>query len=129
MNKAQRQVEEFHRMAGQTVGDMPGMREVEVRRKLITEEFRELMEALDRGDMVAALDAIQDLKYVLIGTEVTWGINGEAFFDEVHRTNMLKKGGYLDENGKFRKPPGWEPPRIKELLEKAILEKTLANAS
>jgi hypothetical protein len=56
------------------------------------------------------------------GTAVEFGIDIQPFFDEVHRTNMLKVGGTTREDGKTLKPPGWEPPRIREMLEAIIFE-------
>lgn len=43
------------------------------------------------------------------------GIDLRPFFDEVHRTNMLKAGGPVREDGKKLKPPGWKPPRIADM--------------
>jgi len=44
------------------------------------------------------------------------GIDLMPFYEEVHRTNMAKLGGPKREDGKQLKPPGWEPPRIGEIL-------------
>lgn len=131
MNKQQAQVLEFHEglariaekrgLAKHFIGTTPGLHNMEFRRKLIEEEFNELIEAFEAHDFVGVIDAIMDLKYVLDGSMVEFGVDGEAFFDEVHRTNMAKlDGGYFDENGKFRKPAGWKEPRIEEMLQNLL---------
>jgi len=121
--KQQAQVQEFHEAIGKKgphlrlIARRPGMWDIEDRRALIEEEFDELMEAMDAGDMAEAVDAIMDLMYVLLGTLVRWGVPCEPFFSEVHRTNMAKVlGGSFNNVRKFIKPEGWQPPRIAEML-------------
>lgn len=101
----------------QPVGKLPQMQTPELRHKLIFEETQELLLAIQRGDLVEAIDGMCDVLYVVIGTAVAFGIDLEPFFEEVHRTNMLKTTGAVREDGKRLKPEGWQPPRIKELLE------------
>lgn len=121
--KQQQQVQEFHEAISakgphlRLIARFPGMWDIEDRRALIEEEFIELMDALDAGDMAEAVDAIMDLMYVLLGTLVRWGVPCEPFFSEVHRTNMAKvAGGTFNNVRKFVKPEGWQPPRIGEML-------------
>jgi predicted HAD superfamily Cof-like phosphohydrolase len=57
------------------------------------------------------------LDYVVEGTRLEFGIDGESIAEEVHRTNMLKTDGPTSPEGKRLKPPGWEPPRIAMILE------------
>jgi len=63
-------------------------------------------------------DAIGDLKYVLEGTNLAFGIDGEPIWDAIQAANMAKAGGRVDEHGKRLKPPGWTPPDIEGELVK-----------
>lgn len=118
MNKMQLQIEEFHRKFGHVIGEAPQISRPELRVKLIREEAKETCDAIEAGDLPQAIDGICDLLYVAIGTAVEFGIDLEPFFDEVHRTNMLKDGGGKNADGKTLKPPGWMPPDIDGELER-----------
>ena len=83
---------------------------------LIVEEAREFREAAEASDPVAMVDALCDLLYVVYGAACQLGVDLEPFFAEVHRTNLAKQGGPLRTDGKRLKPPGWQPPRIREML-------------
>lgn len=125
------QVREFHEKFGHPVrtGGATADREhvdsdlLNLRIKLIGEEFLELLdavygsrvdEALDwlkgdgpdlpsdthdslplRRDIVEIADALGDIKYVVDGMALALGINLPAVENEIHRSNMSK----LDENG------------------------------
>ncbi len=111
-------VREFHFRFGQTVNDKPTPITPDqsyFRAKLMKEELCETVEAMALGDMVEVADGLCDLIYVCLGTAVEYGMDLEPLFKEVHRTNLLKIPA--EAGGKVRKPPGWEPPRIAELLE------------
>ncbi len=69
-------------------------------------------------DIAALADACADLAYVVEGTNLEFGINGDEIMAEVHRANMTKAGGGKDEHGKAIKPPGWTPPDIEGVLRK-----------
>ena len=86
--------------------------------KLIREEFDEYKVAWSANDYQGMADALADLKYVVIGTEVAHGFPGQEIFDEVHRSNMTKKDGWLDENGKWQKGPSYEEPNLLPILKK-----------
>lgn len=116
MEKMQRALVDFHRAMNQPVGEYPAFRDVDLRVKLITEEVAETIAAIKAGDMIETIDGICDSLYVLIGTAVAFGIDLEPFFDEVHRTNMLKTTGPIREDGKRMKPEGWKPPDIAGIL-------------
>lgn len=120
----QQQLVEFHTAVAATngMGQIPAIRGLDLRANLIEEEARETVEAIRRGDLVEAIDGMCDVLYVVFGTAVSFGIDLEPFFDEVHRTNMLKASGPVREDGKRLKPPGWQPPRIKEMLEALMTE-------
>jgi predicted HAD superfamily Cof-like phosphohydrolase len=47
----------------------------------------------------------------------------EPIFEEVHRTNMLKTGGGKRHDGKILKPPGWERPKIAEILKRQSVKR------
>lgn len=99
-----------------------------LRQGLIAEEFNELIEAWDGGDVLGVIDALQDLKYVIYGTELALGIASEPHFMEVHAANMNKLGPdgkpIYREDGKVLKPEGWTGPDhqrvITEILESNI---------
>ena len=87
--------------------------------KLIKEEFDELMYAWNEEDIVEVADACADLKWVIEGMEHTLGINQQAVWDEVARSNMSKMvGGKLikREDGKVLKPDTFVKPDIKKVL-------------
>lgn len=87
---------------------------------LIDEEAAEFARAVADGDVVEMIDALCDLLYVTYGAAVSLGVDLEPFFDEVHRSNMAKVDGPVREDGKRLKPLGWQPPRIREILEQQI---------
>lgn len=99
-------------------GDLtnPSVNREELCAKLIAEEADEVVEAILDRDLPLAVDGLCDLIYVCFYAAVAFGVNLQPFFDEVHRTNMLKVGGGTREDGKILKPPGWEGPKIKEML-------------
>jgi|SRR3972149_3575781 len=97
---------------------IPDEQEKLLRNSLITEEINETLDAITKDDLVKIADGICDSIVVLLGTAVTYGIDIRPIWNEVHKTNMAKKGGKLREDGKLLKPDGWEPPNIKAILEK-----------
>lgn len=91
-----------------------------LRADLIQEEFAEWLDAHNTGDLVEVADALADLLYVVYGTAHEYGLPIDAIFAEVHRSNMTKfEHGEIPKraDGKALKPVGWEPPRIKEILD------------
>ncbi len=88
-----------------------------LRNTLITDELMELQDCLDNDDVEGIADSIVNTIYVLVGMAVSFGIDIRPIWDEVHKTNMLKKGG-LRYDGKILKDKNWQPPKIKELLDK-----------
>ena len=118
MNKWQRDVEEFHRKFGLTVGETPKVRDANLRGMLIYEEAQETLKALPHHDMVGIVDGLCDLIYVCLGTAVAFGIDLDEFWDAVHKSNMAKEGGATRADGKLLKPEGWQPPDIAGILER-----------
>lgn len=89
-------------------------------KKLITEEYEELMDAYENDDFIEVVDALADLVYVIYGAALTIGVDLDDCLREVHRTNMnkLDENGepILDENGKIRKPAGWQGPDLRKVI-------------
>ena len=69
---------------------------------------------------VEVIDAMCDMIVTIHNTSNAMNLDLEPFFDEVHRTNMKKKGGRLNAKGKRLKPPGWKPPQLKKILEQML---------
>ena len=116
----------------------------QLRFDLIEEELDELAEAMynqedleetnDNGELssesefindsqenlIEIADALTDLLYVVYGAGHAYGINLDACFDEVQRSNMSK----LDENGKaikredgkILKGPNYSPPNLRGIV-------------
>lgn len=89
------QVAEFHRTFHHPIEPdpvIPAPRRCELRVSLISEELKELEEAIRNNDIVEVADALCDIQYVLSGAILEFGL-GEKFktlFDEVQRSNMSK---------------------------------------
>lgn len=118
MNREQAMVAAFHHTFGSPApdtlhtDDYPG----ELRVRLIEEEAAEFAEAVRDHDLPEMVDALCDLLYVTYGAAVSLGVDLEPFFEEVHRSNMAKVGGYRRADGKWMKPANWQPPDIAGLL-------------
>ena len=69
---------------------------IKLRLKLIKEELEELEQALNDKNLLEVADALTDIIYVTYGAGHSFGINLDACFEEVQRSNMSK----LDEDGK-----------------------------
>lgn len=93
---------------------------VALRIALIREEFAELMEAMEKGDLLAIADADADLHYVLSGTMLAYGIPEDEVFTEVQRSNMDKAEPdgtvHRRDDGKILKALRWTPPNIEAIL-------------
>ena len=126
MVDAQAMVEAFHRTFEIVVQQTPALvddRTRALRERLIHEEFEELKEAMAKDDLVAIAKEMADLLYVVYGTAVSYGIDMEPVFREVHRSNMTKVGGYKREDGKWVKPATYSPAAIEPILaEQAALQ-------
>lgn len=114
-------VEDFMNAFGQDVEKKPQWTGVaELRYELIREELEEMREALDGRDLVGVADALSDLLYVVYGAGHAFGLDLDATFNEVHRSNMSKLGAdgrpiYRDD-GKVLKGPDYSPPDLKKVL-------------
>lgn len=113
-------VEEFHRKFDiliQTIPADPGEETQRLRIRLIQEEFDELKESMAASDLPSVAKELADLLYVVYGTAVSYGINMEPVFREVHRSNLSKVGGYKRPDGKWVKPATYSPARVEPILE------------
>lgn len=105
-------------MAGQHCPDhpeaIPPSQVRRLRKRLMEEELKELLDAMQTADIVEVADGVADLLYVTYGTAVSYGINADAAFSEAHYSNMSKFGAdgkaILDEGGKVMKGPLYRPP-------------------
>lgn len=116
---AQAMVEAFHRMFDIVVHRTPtpvDERTRALRERLIHEEFEELKEAMAKNDLACIAKEMADLLYVVYGTAVSYGIDMDPVFREVHRSNMSKVGGYKREDGKWVKPASYSPAAIAPIL-------------
>ena len=116
-------VKEFMITFGQEVknkAEFPNDKIINLRKKLIEEEFQELKDAIKDNDIVEVADALTDILVVTYGAGVAFGIDLDKCFQEVHRSNMskLSEDGtpiYRDD-GKILKGPNYFKPRIAEIL-------------
>lgn len=135
------QVSKFHEVYDQPVGDKPKIpddKTIEFRISLIGEEFCEMLDAvypdddcvsdirttleglLDHGevrvDLPELVDAWGDLDYVVEGSRLAFGVNGEPIAAEIQRSNLSKLGAdgkpVRREDGKILKGPNFTPPDI-----------------
>ena len=145
MMKQQQQVHEFHAATGARIGDLgwPRLDNIALRLDLMLEELKEIGQATgfylteypDGGvewddsdfgddpppkDLIAAIDGLGDLLYVLLGAAVEWGIDLQPYFDEIHASNMTKVGGPVRADGKRLKPAGYRPPNLREVFNQQL---------
>lgn len=93
-------------------------REFEHWERLISEEYRELIDAMQARDEVGIADGISDLLYVVFGFSAVLSMPTLELFDEVHRSNMTKlsEGVQKRKDGKIVKPVGYEKPNLAPIL-------------
>lgn len=96
------QVAEFHKTFKHpivTTPAIPDAKRCALRVELISEELKELDQAIKDKDLVEIADALCDIQYVLSGAVLEFGL-GDKFvelFDEVQRSNMSKACKSLEE--------------------------------
>lgn len=120
MTNEQAMVEAFHSRFDILVRTVPTDLTEETKQlriRLIQEEFEELKEAMAAGNLAAVAKEMADLLYVTYGTAVSYGIDMEPVFQEVHRSNLSKVGGYKRADGKWVKPPTYSPADIDPIVE------------
>lgn len=125
---------EFHDAVGAPVPDKPRVPTLDIlqlRQKLLQEEFEEATEALEQLTAVSQNTAnpidvtewvheLADLLYVTYGAILACGVDPDPVFAEVHRANLSKAGGPRREDGKVLKPPGWQPANVRSVIEQQI---------
>ena len=93
---------------------------IKLRLKLIKEELEELEQALNDKNLLEVADALTDILYVTYGAGHSFGINLDACFDEVQRSNMSKLGEdgkpIYNEYGKVMKGPNFSKPNLKQFI-------------
>ena len=116
-------VKEFMNTFGQEVKnnpEFPNEKIIDLRKKLIEEEFKELKDAIKDDDIVEVADALTDILVVTYGAGVAFGIDLDKCFEEVHRSNMSKLSQegkpIYNEFGKVMKGPNYSPPDLKKLI-------------
>ena len=116
-------VGEFMETFGQNVltdPTFPTKKVQKMRVKLIREELKELIEAIKDNDIVEVADALTDILYVTYGAGHAFGVDLDACFAEVQRSNMTKLGAdgkpvYRDD-GKVIKGPNYSEPDLQKVL-------------
>ena len=116
-------VKEFMNIFGQEVknkAEFPNDKIINLRKKLIEEEFTELKEAIIDNDIVEVADALTDILVVTYGAGVAFGIDLDKCFEEVHRSNMSKLSEegkpIYNEYGKVMKGTNYSPPDLKKFI-------------
>jgi len=89
-----------------------------LRAHLITEELSEFISAMAVLDEELTLDALADLKYVVVGSAVVFELPLPEAFVEVHRSNMTKKVRIETDVRVRDKGSKWDPPRLKQILKR-----------
>lgn len=120
MIREQLMVAQFHETFGIHDSKIPTLVDTqtsELRIKLIQEEFDELKEAIGEGSLVKIADGLADILYVVYGAAVSYGIDMDPIFREVHRSNMSKVGGHKREDGKWVKPATYSKARLEPIIQ------------
>lgn len=117
-------VRDFHTAFGQRVGTrpiLPDYQERELRMRLMKEEVNEYNKAEDNSDITNLAVELADIIYIACGTAVSYGIPLDEVFNAIHQANMNKliDGKVIRrEDGKIKKPEGWQPADIAGILNK-----------
>jgi predicted HAD superfamily Cof-like phosphohydrolase len=123
MREEQSMVDEFHRKFNIHTEPSPSIPDETTRGlriRLIQEEFDELKEALAKEDLVGIAKELADVLYVVYGTAVSYGIDMEPVFREVHRSNLSKVGGHKRDDGKWVKPSTYSPAQLAPILSSQV---------
>lgn len=115
-------VEQAVRTFMQTAGQEEdhGKYAVDLRIKLIDEEYDELIEAINEKDHVQIAKELADLVYVVVGTAITMGIPFNEVFGALQVSNMSKFDGEpeIRSDGKVLKGKNYRPAEdaIRDIL-------------
>ena len=86
---------------------------------LITEEYKETLEAFQNNDLVEVADGLADMVWVIMGMCSSCGIEFNKVWEEVRSSNMSKfvNGKAIKNNsGKIMKSDTYFKPDIKKVL-------------
>ena len=115
-------VKEFMKIFGQKVQSTPEWPNEDIlylRTRLIEEEVEELLDGVDRRDFENVAKELTDILYVVYGMGAALGIDLDATFQEVHRSNLskLENGKVLyRKDGKVMKGKNYSPANITQVL-------------
>ena len=117
------EVKIFMKTYGQEVKEkasFPDKKTTKLRYDLIKEELDELEKALTEQNLEEVADALTDILYVTYGAGHSFGIDLDACFNEVQRSNMSKLDSngqpIYNESGKVMKGPNYFQPNLKQFL-------------
>lgn len=117
-------VKDFMKTFGQEVKtspELPDKETAKLRIELIVEELNELIDANEDKDLIGIADALTDILYVTYGAGHAFGLDLDACFREVQRSNMSKLGEdgkpIYREDGKVLKGPNYSEPDLKKTLQ------------
>ena len=116
-------VKKFMQTFGQEIkekANFPDEKITSLRYDLITEEVKELEEAIKKRDIKEVADALTDILYVTYGAGHSFGINLDKCFEEVQNSNMSKLGTdgkpIYNEKGKVMKGPNYFKPNLSKFV-------------
>lgn len=126
-------VREFMNTFGQEVKNVPDFPADDIQQlrvELIEEELSELRDAIAKGDLTEVADALTDILYVTYGAGHSFGLDLDACFAEVQRSNMSKLGEdgkpIYREDGKVMKGPNYSEPNLFAVLLGGIKDEQLS---
>lgn len=100
---------------------LPDQETQRLRLDLISEEVNELAIAIHNKSRIGIADALADILYVTYGAGAAYGLDMDALFWEVHRSNMSKMGAdgkpIRRSDGKVLKGPNYREPQLEPLLQ------------
>jgi predicted HAD superfamily Cof-like phosphohydrolase len=113
----------FMKTFGQEVKTKPSLSSDKINKlriDLIKEELEELTEAMQKKDLLEVADALTDILYVTYGAGHAFGIDLDACFNEVQKSNMSKLGKdgkpIYNESGKVMKGPNYFKPDLSKFV-------------
>ena len=117
----QKDVEDF-----MSAGDQPINKELSLQgdqqklyMNLITEEYKETLEAFENNDLVEVADGLADMVWVIMGMCSSCGIEFNKVWVEVRSSNMSKfvdGKAVKNDAGKIMKPDTYFNPDLKKVL-------------
>lgn len=116
-------VREFHTTYDLPIADKPGhpsTDRIKLRRDLISEEYWEYDEGVNKEDLLNIAKELADIIYVVYGAALEYGIPLDEVVAAVHESNMSKldvDGSVIRrEDGKVLKGPNYKEPDIESIL-------------